>query len=638
MRKRHRQALSVELLEDRLTPSFAGSPWPDPGHLTLSFAPDGTDAGGTPSGLFQKLNAAAPAANWEMEILRAFQSWAVNSNVNIGVVPDGGQPLGTTGAVEGDPRFGDIRIASKSLAPSAVSTAQPFSWSGTTWSGDMLLNSLYNFGIGGSGQYDLYTIALHEAGHTLGVGDNTADTGSAMFDAYLGPRSGLGSEDITNIQSLYGVRQAGPFAANNSFASAAFVTNSPSSLSFSGDISTSGEADYFKIVAPNVLLGLTSLTVQLKTSGISLLEPNLSVYNASHQLVGSAAATSPLNGDVSVTIRNPVAGATYYFRVAGNTNDVFGIGGYQANVSYQSLLGSLTGLLTSVLPIVGNTLSNALQLSPAFPNKTDDRFDYLYKATIALPFQTDYYQIQSPNGPAGTTYTTHALAWELSPNGLHPIIHVFDAQHNPVAVQVLGNSDGMYSLQIPNTTANSTYYVEVTAMNQLGANSLGSYAMGVKFDSAAPVSLTTIATSSLATQTSTDSGTLTMTQNGLFHFQLGAWSDASWSRENITLSIYDQNGNLVFSFDASTGLPPSTAVVYLQAGTYTTQVGVHGSNGYFQPINYSLSGEILSDPIGPYQSNPTNNSRGSTGSSGGGYYYSGPSSSNTTGKSGPNYY
>ena len=637
MRKRRTHALSVELLEDRLTPSLAGSPWPDPGHLTLSFAPDGTEAGGTPSGLFRMLNATAPTASWEMEILRAFQSWAINSNVNIGVVPDGGQPLGTTGAVEGDPRFGDVRIAAKQIAPSAVSTAQPFSWSGTTWSGDMLLNSLYNFGIGGSGQYDLYTIALHEAGHTLGVGDNTTNTGSAMYDAYLGPRSGLGSEDIANIQTLYGMRQAGPFEANSSFGSAAFVANSPSTLSFSGDISASSEADYFKIVAPNNLLGLTSLTVQLKTSGISLLVPNLSVYNASYQLVGSAAASSPLNGDVSVTIRNPVPGATYYFRVAGNTNDVFSIGGYRANVSYQSLLGTLTGLLTSALPIVGNTLSTALQLSPAFPNKADDRFDYLYRATIALPLQTDYYQIQSPNGPAGTTYTMHALAWELSPNGLHPIIHVFDAQHNPIPIQVLGNDDGMYSLQVPNTSPGTTYYVEVTAMNQLGANSLGNYALGIKFESAPPVSLATLATSSLATQTSSDSGTLTMNQNGLFHFELGASTAASWSNENVTLSIYDQSGRLVFSFDASTGLPPSTAVVYLQAGTYTTQISVHGSNGSFQPINYALSAEILSDPIGPYQTNPANTPSGS-GSSGGGYNYTGPSSTSTTTHSNPTYY
>ena len=51
---------ALEQLEDRLTPALYGVPWPDPSHLTLSFVPDGTDVGGSPSVLFQKLNAQAP--------------------------------------------------------------------------------------------------------------------------------------------------------------------------------------------------------------------------------------------------------------------------------------------------------------------------------------------------------------------------------------------------------------------------------------------------------------------------------------------------------------------------------------------------------------------------------------------------
>ena len=61
-------ALSVDLLEDRTTPVVWNNPWPDPGHLTLSFAPDGTDVQGSPSALFADLNAQGP--NWQTEILR----------------------------------------------------------------------------------------------------------------------------------------------------------------------------------------------------------------------------------------------------------------------------------------------------------------------------------------------------------------------------------------------------------------------------------------------------------------------------------------------------------------------------------------------------------------------------------------
>src|ERR1700674_3033016 len=102
---------TVEQLEDRLTPATWGIAWPNPGHLTVSFVPDGTQVSGYHSNLFQTLGAAAPTSAWEDEILRALQTWAVNANINIGVVADGGQPLGASGAIQGDPRFGDIRIA-----------------------------------------------------------------------------------------------------------------------------------------------------------------------------------------------------------------------------------------------------------------------------------------------------------------------------------------------------------------------------------------------------------------------------------------------------------------------------------------------------------------------------------------------
>src|SRR6516164_10655923 len=87
--------LRIEQLEDRTVLSAFGVPWPDPEHLTLSFVPDGTQVGTAQSNLFQLLNAKYPTAVWENEILRAFQTWAVNANINIGMVPDSGLPIGT---------------------------------------------------------------------------------------------------------------------------------------------------------------------------------------------------------------------------------------------------------------------------------------------------------------------------------------------------------------------------------------------------------------------------------------------------------------------------------------------------------------------------------------------------------------
>ncbi len=91
-----------EHLEERLTPTTMGTPWLAPDQLTVSFAPDGTLINQASSNLFQSLNAQNSTAAWKLQVLKALQTWAVNANINIGVVADGGQPLGTPGLIQGD--------------------------------------------------------------------------------------------------------------------------------------------------------------------------------------------------------------------------------------------------------------------------------------------------------------------------------------------------------------------------------------------------------------------------------------------------------------------------------------------------------------------------------------------------------
>jgi hypothetical protein len=641
---KRKYSLVLEHLEDRLTPSTLGQTWPDPGHLTLSFAPDTTKIGGTTSSLFKLLNSSMPTSAWQTAILQAFQTWADQTNINIGVTSDGGLPFGTTGAVQGDSRFGDIRIGAKSLPAASVSTASPFSWTGTTWGGDMLLNSMYNFGLNGQGQYDLYTIALHEAGHALGLGDASVGTDSAMYESYIGPRTGLGQQDIADIQALYGVRQ--PDAYNHDYSNHSFATAAPlgnNAINFQADIGQLGESDFYKVTAPNMLL-LSSATFQLQAAGISLLEPNVTVYDSSYHVLASKSSFNPLNNNVTVTVNGVQAGRNYYVKVSGATNNVFGMGGYQMNISYNSLLTWLVSdVVFPLVDLVGgvlySTINTALPLPSAFgPDKTDQRFDYLWRADLPTSTSTNYYQVQSPANGSASSFVMHVMTWEMDPNGLHPIIHAFDGQKNPLPLQVLGNSDGMYSIQVPSTAANSTYYVEVAAFNPSGSNSTGRYVLGIKFDAVnPPVTTNTLASNTLATSTSTDQGTLVMAEDGLFHFSLGADNGSTSSSAVLTLTVYDSAGNAVFSFDTVTGKPSATGVVYLGAGTYTVRISVKSTSGAFQPIKYWLFGDILSDPIGPYQSNPTSGSTGSS-TSGGGYTYGGSSSMNTSTANQPAYY
>src|SRR4051812_35649171 len=98
--------LALEVLEDRRVPAVFGQPWADPQHLTLSFAPDTTAIAGHVSDLFATLQARGAPADWQRTILTALQTWAVQANLNVGVVADGGQAFGTPGLTQGDGRFG----------------------------------------------------------------------------------------------------------------------------------------------------------------------------------------------------------------------------------------------------------------------------------------------------------------------------------------------------------------------------------------------------------------------------------------------------------------------------------------------------------------------------------------------------
>src|SRR5262245_57335772 len=185
-----------------------GTPWLDATRLSLSFAPDGTFVDNQSSALFSSLGA-FPTSVWQTEILRAFQTWAVNANINIGVVNDGGQAFGVSGAVEGDLRFGDIRVGSRVFA-THIAMNSPFNVLSDTRAGDLLLNTADAFSIAGSNPpgYDLFHFVLPAVGNILGIPDNLDHSDSAMYHYYNGLKTGLSSYDISNVQSLYGARKA----------------------------------------------------------------------------------------------------------------------------------------------------------------------------------------------------------------------------------------------------------------------------------------------------------------------------------------------------------------------------------------------------------------------------------------------
>ena len=221
-----RRVRPPEALETRLLLySKLGDQWTYDSRITYSFMPDGTNIGGVPSVLFQTLNQNNSTSAWQQQIKDAASLWENSSNINLALVSDGGQAVGTSGNQQDDPRFGDIRIGAIPLGPGVLAeTFLPPPANGGTDAGDIILNSSINWQI--NNNYDVMTVMAHEFGHALGLGDSTV-SGSVMYGTYSGIDQSLSSDDQSGIQSVYGARQFDMY--NNAGKPTTLISRQPTS-------------------------------------------------------------------------------------------------------------------------------------------------------------------------------------------------------------------------------------------------------------------------------------------------------------------------------------------------------------------------------------------------------------------------
>jgi hypothetical protein len=576
MRPPHRPWL--ERLEDRLTPSSAeptGVPWPAR-TLTVSFAPDGTTSAGHASNLNAWMDTQFSSTEWQREVLRAFQTWLGHIDIDVGLVADGGQPLGTSGAIQHDTRFGDIRIAGYAMPAGVLAVASPFDPLAGTWSGDLKFNTSVAFGAGG---YDLFTVALHEVGHALGLG-HVDDPLSTMYPQYRGPRTGLDAGDVAHLLELYGARLADEFdlrASNDTFADATSLNvsgNGPTVVD--ADLTTATDVDFYRIRLPG---GADGARLRLLIAGRSLLSGELTILDTDGTVLAHASANGRPGVDLELMLSQLPPGRDLVLAVrAGNAD--FAIGGYQLEIEP---LGATQGGPPVGGALVASVPGTQVINLQARSYRLDGRFSYFAEGEIAQSGQALLYRFRTPQPLIGSMGPLTVLAWSDVPGPFRPRLTLLDDLGRVVAARVLVNQDGTFMLQLDQPGANQSYQLRVE-----GAGAVGSFSLGILFDGKS-ISLEPLLAGAPLAGGQQTTGKLHLAQSKLMHFVLGVQGAGG-----VELVIRDSRGVTVGRITAAAGEAVSVTL-FLRAGDYG--VVLRNTTGVAVRVDLGVVG--LSSPIGP---------------------------------------
>ena len=595
-------------------------------HFSLSFAPDGTEIAGQSSNLAATFDAIAPTADWQEAILRAFQTWAVETNSDIGVVADRGDQFGAPGPNQKDDRFGDIRIGAIEMSPEVGAVSVPVDGlvSGT-WFADVVFNTAYPY----QTIDDIFAVTLHEAGNVFGLEDNT-DLNSPLFTG--GTPTGLPptATDLAALQQLHGVRMADlnetedGQADNDSFTSATplkiievegFSEGSAPTIVY-GDITENTDQDFFKLKLPEDYAGM--ITIQVRSSGISLLAPAVAIYDDAQQLLQQSVSTSK-SGDL-VTLQFLAPAQDPFVKIAGADPSLFGIGGYSLVASFDAINQIDQATIDS---IAGGNFRFLEQedLGKFFDNEDDDHFGddahsddtpleagslqtaigfvestrYEVIGSIADAADVDFYQVKSPKPEVGPKEVMTILVRSLDPGGLVPKASVFDKNDLLLSSTILANGGGDYIIQVEGVTADDNYQVKIEAAEASGPFKTGNYNLTIVYGSQA-TQLSPMSSGTVGNGTTQNIHTLYLGQPQLFHLALDVAFVDTTSPTAIVATIYDDAQTVVYQIAARPGDRRSREAVLLNPGTYTVEVIPLTLDGSSAPaLSYELLGIAISD-------------------------------------------
>ncbi|MDX1963437.1 MAG: matrixin family metalloprotease [Pirellulales bacterium] len=617
--RRHHRRLNIERLESRDLFTTWGNPWPEPERLTVSFAEDGTQIDGQASALFAQLDAQLTRETWQTQTLLALQTWANYANLNFHVTDDGPAPFGKTTSAQGLSGAGDIRIGAVPLSNNELAVAAPYNLY-SDWSGEVVVNTQFTFGVGPGAAFDLFTVLLQETGHALSLAPSVAPE-SVLFGNYLGPRTDLSSLDIQEVQRLYGPRRADRFegtGGNNQSSTAtplSFISDVDQYIGIdpragaapfiaAADLTTRTDVDFYQFTLP---AGLNDYRVVLRTSNISLLQAQITVRDSQGNIVGQAAASSPTIGDLELYVANAQEGEVYSVSVAGAAGNAFDVGGYELAIgleAQEALFPSVSTFINDDRGDDDDGIDTLVVLNPKV-STIGVPWDYSQRASLSFSTDRDFYRITAP-ADANTMAALVVAVWPLNPQDFQPALSVSAMADfsSLLPATVLRNDSGAYSLEIKNITPGANYYIKIAAAQPNGSQLEGNYLLAADFRRTQTF-FRSLAAGWLNETTLEQTYLLRNTESRLHHWRLTVNAPAgSTTPATVRLGIYNSTMQLVGTFTATTG-EPATFSALLRPGVYTLKFMVDGVNPQLnQRLTFHLAALVLSDPLGPTRVDP----------------------------------
>ncbi len=608
------------------------------GATSLSFPTDGTQIGFRQNELNSSFDARFAGLDWKSEILEAFQTWAREADINVGMVDDDGSPAGVYGPTRGDERFGDIRIFGVALdnATWAEAVSEQARTAGT-WAGDIVFNTNAPW----SNIDDLKTAALHEAGHIFGL-EHSSDPASPMYRHGPSGNATLTANDVALLRSLHGTRPPDPTEGNNgndTIASAAEIEGSDEDLSnlegFSGsqvwvqfaNLMDAQDVDVFEVEVDPAFSG--RLAIEVATRGISLALLEFDVLDRDGQVLGTGALADPSGGSDRVEVNVGLGTERVFVRVRPGADAFWTIGDYAVLVGAPQRLTDEAAQIGDYIRLAHRWYYDSERAEDGFSyhladlgldgTHRDDRHsdDDAVNATTLVPavdtpqrraFTTigslsdlsdvDYLKFKTPaTVAAGAQILVAVEALQLG--GVIPEVVITQTDGTPVDSRIVLQGYGTMQVIVPAFGLDTDYLVQLRAPHVADQFRVGDFSVLIDIAGAVPLPELFVS-GTLAIDSPSLESTLYVARTQIFAFNLSSSAMGTTAgNTQVLMRLYDVEGNMVKSINAPVGELRSVPGVLLEPGEYYFQVTAVSDAGTMPEIQFEVGGTRPSRPIGP---------------------------------------